>query len=186
MFRPKGAPISELWQWFKINHRRLEGTSSTDEQAFRQLTNLFRRIDRSLTYDVRQGEFWELQVSADGIPELIPLVREVVEAAPKVDGWQVTAFRKPKELSVTIIVGDESLDANNVYYSLENGKQLHLFVPGLTDDNYRHLSHCAVIIVESLIGEYQLMTQIEDIEYTELPNPAPASMKKLNQLPLEI
>jgi hypothetical protein len=182
MFHPKGAPISELWQWFKINHRRLEGANS-DDQAFKQLTNLFRRIDRNLTYDIRQEEFWELQVSADGIPELIPLVREVVDQAPKMDGWKISAFRKPKAAPVTITAFDQSLNAENLFYTLDNEKHLTLFLPGLNDDNYRHLSHCAVIIVESLIGEYPLMTQVDEIDYAELPEPAPSTIKPVTSLP---
>lgn len=186
LFPRKEPPIDELWQWFKINHRRLEGASATDEQAFRQLSNLFRRIDRNMTYDVRHDDQWELQVSADGIPELIPMVREVVDKAPRLEGWQVSAFRKPKDRPATITAYDQVFNSDTVRYTLEQGKRLTLYIPGLTEENYRHLSHCAVIIVESLIGEYPLMTQIEELDYAELPEPAPAQLRPLSELPNQL
>jgi hypothetical protein len=169
LFLRKKLPIDEFWQWFKANRQRLQSAEVADEAAYRQLRDQLRSVHRSLTYEIVLGEVNELQISADGIPELIEVVREVVLAAPAMKGWRVVPFRQPQDKPVEIDVFDQVLNATSVRYRVEAQREgaidITVFIPGLTEENYRHMAHCAMMIMESVIGEYPLMTKVGEIEY---------------------
>jgi hypothetical protein len=170
-FLRRKPPIDDFWQWFKANRQRLQGETLVDETVFKQMGQQLRRIDRGLTYEILTGDKRELQISADGRPELIDLVEAIVSAAPKIDGWTILAFRQPKPEPIVIDVYDSVLSAENLFFTVDQQKDglvdITVYVPGLTEENYRHLAHCAMMVMESVVGEYDLMTKIDQIEYEE-------------------
>ncbi len=160
-----------------------------DQEAYRQLTAQLKAVDRGLTYEMGRGETWEIIVSADGAPELVPAVQAVVAQALKVSGWKVVAFRQPSPEPPVITVFEEELTAENVFFVVESTREgtsdLVLYLPGIEDFNYRHMAHCAMLMMESLIGELAVMTTIGEIEY-ESTEEMPPEAQPLSMLPLSI
>src|SRR5687767_9769987 len=115
-FLHRKPPIEDLWQWFGSNRQRLEREGG-DEHALRQLSQWLRNIEKGLTFDIRRdGTAHELEISADGIPELISSVREIIGKAPEIKGWTFVAFRQPRPVPVEIDVYDQVLTADNVHF----------------------------------------------------------------------
>ena len=175
-----------------------------DQEAYRQLTSLIKGVDRGLTYEMAHGETWEIAISADGMPELIPTVRAVVEQAPAINGWKVLAFRQASTVPPVITVFDQELTPENVFFSVEGAKDgvsdLVLYMPGIQDETtfdmvgmastfglteqgyFRHMAHCAMLLMEALIGEHAVMTRIGEVEY-ESSEGMPEGARPLAELP---
>jgi hypothetical protein len=183
-FSKRNGATTELWQWFSSNCRRFEA-EEPDQEAYRQLGSLIKDIDRGLTYEIARGETWELAISADGAPELISTVQDVVSHAPKVNGWSIVAFRQPSMEPPLITAFDQELTSENVFFSIDETRDgvcdLTLYMPGIDDENYRHMAHCAMLLMESMIGELAVMTRIGEIEY-ESAEDLPKEAKPLSNL----
>jgi hypothetical protein len=184
LFRRSDA-IEELWQWFSANRHRFE-VEEPEMDAYKDLTLMLKSVDKGLAYEIAKGNLWELAISADGSPELIPTVEKIVSCAPKVEGWHIVAFRQPSVEPLVIAVYDVELTAENVFFSVESGAKgvvdLVLYLPGIADENFRHLAHCAMLLMESLVGELDVMTRIGEIEY-EAADDLPATAFPLSELP---
>ncbi|HSI73369.1 MAG TPA: hypothetical protein VK934_09330 [Fimbriimonas sp.] len=184
MFRRTDA-TEELWQWFSANRHRFE-IEEPELEAYRELTLMLKSIDKGLSYEIAKGTLWELAVSADGSPELIPMVERVVSCAPKLDRWHIVAFRQPSAEPLTIAVYETELTAENVYFGIERTEKgvvdVVLYLPGIADESFRHLAHCAMLLMESLIGELDVMTRIGEIEYESADN-LPEGALPLTELP---
>jgi hypothetical protein len=183
-FSKRSDAIDELWLWFTANRRRLEA-EEPDLDAHRLLSEHLKRIDRGLTYEMAPA--WEIAISADGCPELMELVEQIVSKAPKMEGWHVVAFRQPSAEPIMISAFDSELTATNVTFSVEDERDgvadLVLYVPGLTEDTYRHLAHCSMLLLESLIGEYDVMTRLGEVDY-ESADEMPQDARPLTELPM--
>src|SRR5688572_23634086 len=77
--------ISQFWTWFQANQQLLSSTENPGDKVHVELSENLKSIEEGLTFEIGKaaGEKRELAVSADGIPELFPLVKQVVASAPK-------------------------------------------------------------------------------------------------------
>jgi hypothetical protein len=165
-------PIGAFWKWFEQNRSLIEEPVGDDRAIFKDLHHNLRRINPHLSYDIRGSKPKTLIISADGEPEMIDLVHKVVDAAPSLPGWQVTPFRPPLDQPAVIVFQDRDLTVDSVLFAIDEERpdetfDIRVFIPGVTEDNIRHLGHCAILLIESMIGEYAVMTLIHEVEYVD-------------------
>ncbi|MGE0869989.1 MAG: hypothetical protein AB7P03_15590 [Kofleriaceae bacterium] len=114
---------------------------------------------------------------------MIPVVRDVVSAAPAIPGWTVHAFRQPQS-EISVQMHGRSFTANDVYFNLgRDGSNVHLdlFIEGF-DDEKDAVGQLAFVLLDSTIGELATMTSITTLDIHDLARRDDSS-KPLAQLP---
>ncbi len=182
----RSSPIDEFWIWFSENASRFESQEALAELPFKELSKRLNRIDKGLVFEVGQATPHQLTISADGIPELIPTVRKVVEAAPQIEGWTVLAFRQPLTEPVQIEFQDHTLTIDDIFFAvrkMDKVADLDIYVDGLHEQNYKHLAHCTFLLMDSLVGEYAVMTCLGELEFLPLSEATDIEKHPLSKLP---
>jgi len=153
-------------------------------------TELERRL-----HTVNKGLVWEmgvdkvsgareLTISADGDKSLFPVVRDLVAAAPKIDGWRILALRQPKGVHIALLNGVE-VDPGKVRFVCQVEDQLahlRLFIPDFKGKDDEARGGACFILLDSLIGEYLVETAVGGIEF-EAIEAAPKGSLPLTELP---
>jgi hypothetical protein len=113
LFRSDGvaaSPQQAFWKWFTDNETQLldfEADREPErERLFDHLIKQLRKVHPDLTFEFGpKSQRREFIVSAGGIKSAFPSVSALVSAAPKLDQWQISAFR-PRRPLMTVVLGD--------------------------------------------------------------------------------
>lgn len=161
---------ADFWRWFLDtvpNAADLE-TPARQDQLSRQLKEIHPDLCWGFSPEGRSGAV--LEISADGIQELIPTVRLLVDAAPQVPGWQIHAFRQPCSLEgVEIRLGpDLSISADSIFWrELDRDGStidLQVFVPH-PDPEVR--AQIGFIFLDHCLGELAVMTRLGALDFED-------------------
>lgn len=99
-------------------------------------------------------------------------MRQVVDAAPPLAGWTITAFRPPKSLPYSLQMGAPRLSTEDLWFSLlPDGERaaLRLYIRGLTAENASQVAQASFILRDCVLGEYDCETKIGVIRRQPLP-----------------
>ena len=186
LFGRSGTPAS-FWKWFAASASRYEGP--LDQGHIEELSTQLRRVHPDLAFQIgksRQGG-WELEVSADGIRAMIPVVQELVAAAPAIPGWTVQSFRQP-QTGISVEMNGRSYNAQEVYYQLARGTgagvDLEIFIAGF-DAAPEAVGQIGFILLDSTIGELAVMTRVAGIDFHDLARRGDTA-RPLAELPGEL
>jgi len=183
----KPDPVS-FWNWFVANDERLRNLNANDGALIDELGNQLSAFHPSLTWETGPAEDGgsEFTISADGIKEAFPAVKHLVASAPIIPGWSIVAFRQrksPGPLEMDGIV----LDPDDIWFSAikKNSKlDLVLYVKGFGPQTARALQGASFILLDVIIGEYDVETLIGGIDWRELPiDPSAKWLRPLRDLP---
>lgn len=176
------AERAKFWDWFRSNAGRLNRsfteTVTSDEliplaeEAGKRLYNYDRRLS-PLMGRAPDG-VCEPIVTADGDADAFASVFELVTAAPEISGWRLIPL-KPRGIGFTgfeaIELEGRRLPLETSRFSLiQEGDSYGLVVlvdteGGATDELH---SIMAKLLVESLIGEYDLAMRIAEFDVVSL------------------
>lgn len=165
--------------------------SGPTEAFLKQIEKRLHRIKGGLAFQIgKVSDIWQIEVSADGIRDRIPTVRKIVDAAPPIPGWKVVAFRQPTEAGLSIQMGEQTIDESSIWYRASDGPQslnLEIFIAGVTDANFETMTHIAFLFLDSMVGEYAVMTRFASIEFFPLPpDPVRDGLRPLAELPAQV
>lgn len=201
----KGSLEEQFWHWFRINSTRMNivleaamdktfsDPNSKDvilmKKLFSELQTQFNKIDKNLTFEfgpVKEGKR-EFIVSADGIKATFPAVQKLVSAAPDLPDWKIIAFRPGGRLDSSIETPNGTLSPDDIWFAarLEAPKlALDVYVRGMTDENQKQMSLPAFLILDGVVGEYDVEMKIGSIDFNSIPtDPAAHGLKPLRELP---
>lgn len=120
----------------------------------------------------------ELAISGEGIPAFIPIVRQIVEAAPDIPNWTVLAFR-PRCGSVESVLHDgKRFSAKDIdfYGEIEDEKvNVAFYIRGLTKRTREQHIGAIFLLLDALIGEYETMTKLGAIDFLPFPPADPST-----------
>jgi hypothetical protein len=186
--------ISKFWNWFQTNQQLLSSTENPGDKAHVELGENLKSIEEGLTFEIGKAtdEKREIAVSADGIPELFPLVKQVVAAAPKMEKWQVVAFRQRvpaaalKELAIRggpAGGGGEQIDlaAKDMRGSISRAgdkANVAVFMKNYTGKEGQQ--NMVLVMLQQALGEYDLVTKVGDIRFASIEED-----DKKNSVPFE-
>src|SRR5262245_51644199 len=96
---PTSAQV-QFWHWFKSNGNRLRAIMygkdhSAREAASAEMIEAAELVQPGIIVEfgpVPEGQPLQLIVSAQGRPELVDAVKDLVASAPPLPGWSVVAF----------------------------------------------------------------------------------------------
>lgn len=126
------------------------------------------------------GEENELTVTADGDSSLFPLVREIVEQAPSVEGWRLHALKPKRGFPDTVKWQTFELATSEVVFDpLErNGSRdlgLRIFVPGLKSEDTEDAHNAILRAIDAGLGEEKFAQTVTYTEVRPMPDGAAAS-----------
>lgn len=163
----------EFWDWFLKNEPDLYyGTDDIKqrEKIFDGLTKRIKAIDSNLAYafsPIQDGELKEFIISADGLKESFPQVINLIKVAPIHPNWKFLAFRQPNlgdDLSIKM--GDLEIGYNDIFFRFleEEGKlQIELNIRNFDKSGFQQ--NAVYLLLDSLIGEYDVVTEIDFIDW---------------------
>ncbi|WP_123947530.1 hypothetical protein [Flavobacterium reichenbachii] len=178
----------DFWNWFSSNQERIYKFENNQEEVFDELHEKLIEIDSNLVFEfskIRKDSTREFIISADGITESFPAVIKLVEKAPKLKKWEVKAFRQRNSGDGLQIVYDDSLKIayDDIYF--RHKKKLGKLDIELNIRNYREsaeMMNATYILLDGLIGEYDMVTKINGIEWRKLEETQKDSLYKIIKL----
>lgn len=180
--------ISEFWAWFDSYQGGVDDAAWRDEH----LDEILERISRiepglAVELGVREDGVKEMTISPDGVREKFPIVEQIVSQAPSMEGWEVIGFRQPIGADFSLRCGDLELTPSELYFlPLEEGGALDIIVygQGFGDQDQDALGYHGLMMIDSLVGEYDCVTQIRHYDFQELPDEQDREgLLPLSQLP---
>lgn len=178
----------EFWIWFsKHEQKYFNEIENLDirEQIFVDLSQRLTEIQEDLVFEfspIHESGIRELTISADGIKEGFPKVEELILKAPKIANWQFNAFRQriPGE-DFGIQYGDIKMGYSDIFFRYKDGEYgeigIELNVRGLAEDE--QCKNAVYILLDSLIGEYDVTMGIKWIEWVDLDD---SNIESLNPI----
>jgi hypothetical protein len=169
-----------FWRFVQSNADALKRCRKADEPVAQKLEQALHRVNPDLTFDLGVGmKPFELVISADGDKSLFPAVRRLVKAAPDLPGIKVVAFRPRGAARLELQISGVSLSAQDLCFVARRDTKpgliaLTMFVRGLTADNEEALTKAGYLLLDNLLGEYDVETKIGAIDWNPAPeHPAP-------------
>lgn len=182
----KSDKYKVFWDWFiHVSDDFFDLNEENYELLFKRLNKQLSRVNKDLTYEFSaelvDGKR-EFIISADGIYSAFSDVIKLVEAAPNIENFKIIAFRQRGE-DFKIQFNDIELDPLNVSFSYEiqdNLINLVLYIKDY-DPNNDDWEGAAFILLDTIIGEYDTVTKIGEIEFSTFLESTPS--RPIKELP---
>lgn len=188
--------IASFWEQIQETIEQLLSSRSEDKFDAEPLLKAYRdqlqKIDRNLTFhfqsDAHEEQSLEMVFGCDGYPESIPAVLSLIGQAPELSGIEFKAFNHRYDpIPRSINIGDEFCDISDFFFRLiqtQHGLQLEIYLedaPKMLDMDPR--VEAVMIYLDALIGEYELMTRVANLEWLDCPaHPEDFGLQPLEQL----
>ncbi len=180
---PTGKGAAAFWTWFSAHADELHANTDlqkTMESISAELEKAYPGVFAEIGKDKDQ---LLLVISADGNKKLFPQVQEVYAARPTVPGWKIVAFRQ-RDPFFAIEMAGKKIEPKTVKFvgtPAEGKLDIDVYLPGYKKDD-QDMGKLGFIILDHVIGEYDMETKIGGIEFAAL-EAAPATAKPLTELP---
>jgi hypothetical protein len=180
LFADKSAPINsyaDFWNWFQKNERKFYNAvkQNTDVEK-----DFFDKLSPKLN-ELQEGFFFltgmyndttvELVLTPDGKIKNIVFVEELVNSAPKIDGWKFTALKPALDIKNVLIEMDGyKFGENNLgFYSIIDSKHPdEINVTVVHDDinkaNTSIITTGTYIFLDNFLGELEFATIIDELD----------------------
>ena len=177
-----------FWEWFSKNEDKyFHFEDNNQEQLFNELHQKLIKIDSNLVFEfgpIKSNNTRELSISADGLIESFPSVIELVKKAPKLDKWKINSFRQRiADDEIELKYDDFKISYDDIYFRYSNesnkiGIELNIRSYKETPE----FINATYILLDGLIGEYDMETKIDWIERKSLDESKIDSLYKIVEL----
>jgi len=182
VFNPKmesTQPYQAFWNWFRKHEKSFFEVVKAGEEIDAKFFNLLSpKLD-----DVKKGIFFltgmhnedtvELILTPDGTIKDIVFIEELIDAAPKIDGWKFTALKPSSDIeNINISMSGYDFNKDNLFfYSNEESTypdQIDITIvhSDFNEENEETIANGAYIFLDNYIGELASITMIDNISVT--------------------
>ena len=179
IFSIKEEPInsySDFWKWFVQNEKKFY-KAVKDQGNINKI--FFDRLAPKLD-ELKEG-FWflagmyddntsELILTADGVIKNIVFVEELVDSAPKMDNWRITALKQPSELNqYGIEMGGYKFDGSKMSFYSTDHKQMAdeiditITHEDFSEENEDVMTNGVYLALDNSLGELNSVTTIDNV-----------------------
>ena len=183
--------IKLFWAWIQLNEAALRNLQHEKPKVQKML---FVWLEKHLHYycdglqailllPTKENKQTELVITANGNPDYFPQVIQLIDVAPKLPDWKFTAFVQPREdideleagLDKPYVFKDINLKASVLkfmpfQYSDSNKIDMIVYLKNFTVHcNNKNLLEAVFIIVQGIIGEKSLYSNINFVELAQMP-----------------
>ena len=180
-----------FWLWFKDNKAFIQQYDTNTEEVMDSVELMIKQIHPDLWFEIGQAEDdqYEFIISGGGLKSAIPQVVDLYKAAPQIDGWRVIAFKPRHAIKATEYKGiefkiEDFMYASNYYDDLTD---VTVYIKGFTEKNEETHGMAGFLFLDSVLGEYDVMTKLGNIRFEPMPgNPQALGLKPLPELAAEV
>lgn len=161
-----------FWNWFSKNSNQYYRFEQNQNALFQKLKSELNKIDPNLVFEfspILEDGKREFVISADGIKSSFPTVTNLTNQAPKIDKWEIVAFRQPRKFIDQINYDGLTIKFENVFFRYEknNGKiNLELNIKGFYES--AEWTAATFILLDNILGEYHTEMSLDFIDKKEL------------------
>ncbi|WP_298115121.1 DUF695 domain-containing protein [Flavobacterium sp.] len=167
---------NDFWNWFLQNEKTFFNVVKNNNNIHK---NFFDKISPKLA-DLREGYFFvsgmfndetaELVLTADGNVKNINFVEELVNAAPKIEGWKITAHKEPMDIeNIEIKMGNYIFNSENIFFYSNDFKEypdeidISVIHNELNDINKEQVGNGTYIFLDNYLGEIDFINNIDNL-----------------------
>lgn len=184
----KQSKEDKFWSWFIKNqetyYNEIEN-SEIQRALFNDLSAKLQSVHQDLVFEfspIHENGTREFTISAEGIKELFPTVEKLIQQAPEIENWQFNAFRQriPGD-EFEIHFGEVNIGYSDLYFRYVDGAygELGIELNILDYDGSTQMQNAIYILLDGLIGEYDMTMGIDWIEWVKLDE---ANRENLNPI----
>jgi hypothetical protein len=165
--------VREFWRWFEDHQSMIADFESDREAVFDQISAALGRVDPDLSFEfgpVHLGADGrttrEFVISASGIRRAFPAVTALIDSAPLLDLWRITAFRPRREDLHSVTFRDKTVSPEDVQFTLlSNGEMpgLYLFLPGFGEGDTAS-KMIGYLLLDEALGEFDVVERLGFVE----------------------
>lgn len=180
IFGKKDKPIksySDFWNWFQNNEKAFFNVVKSHKGIEK---GFFDKLSQKLA-ELKDGYFYltgmydentvELVLTADGNTKNIVFIEELVEQAPKINGWKFTALKPALEIeNVAINMAGYKFDSNNLFfYSNDHSDypdeiDVTVIHNDRTEENKQQIGNGTYIFLDNYLGELDFANNIDNLK----------------------
>jgi hypothetical protein len=166
-----------FWNWFfkhqETYYHEIENLEIREE-IFDNLSNELDKVHKGLVFEfskIHENGIREFTISADGVKDLFPIVEQLVKKATKMDNWQFHAFRQRLQNdTIELLYKDFKISYADLYFRYQDGGYgnvgIELNIKNF--DESSQMKNAIYILLDCLIGEYDVTVGIDCIEWVKL------------------
>jgi hypothetical protein len=182
----RSVQIKEFWQWFDENKFHYMDPEDEWDGELDLLQEKVESIDPGLSVEITSDmeSFFELTISANGEIGKFPMVRETVSKAPKIEGWEIVAFKQPIGVGFTINEEDFQFKTSEMYfypYYLDDYLDIVIYTDNLEKVDEDMKIYYGYKILMEVIGEYDAATKVKNCFLYDM-----ADFEKESLIPLSL
>lgn len=181
-FRKKKATegtFEEFWHWFSSQESKFKKAITNRKDIEESFLNPLKEAVDKLAPNIfflaglNQDKEFELIFTPDGNLKTVCYVEDLVNSSPNLSGWKFIALKPPtpsnQEFGINMYGHEFRL--NDMFFvpvKIEFHPDLIKLVivyQEINDENKNNYSNAIYILLENFIGEYNLMTQIDEIDF---------------------
>lgn len=180
IFGKKSEPIksyADFWNWFQENEKNFYTVVKSNKNIER---DFFNKLSPKLE-ELKEGYFYltgmlnentaELVITADGNTKNIVFVEELVNSAPKIEGWKITAHKDPMDVDkLAINMGNYKFSSENIYFYANELKEypdeidITVVHNDLNEENKSQIENGTYIFLDNYLGELDFLTTIDNLK----------------------
>ncbi len=180
IFGKKEEPItsySDFWTWFQNNEKTfyhaVKNTENIEKRFFDKLSQKLDELKDGYYFltGMYDEDVVELVFTTDGDVKNIVFIEELVDCAPKIDGWKFTALKPSIDIeNLAIDMDGIRFDSENLFfYSNENDEYPDLIDISVTHNdcterNKRPIENGIYIFLENYLGELDFANNVDNLE----------------------
>lgn len=180
LFKTKDQPINsytDFWNWFEQNEQKFYKVLKNQGNV----TNLFFDKLTPKLNELKDG-FWflagmyndhtaELILTADGIIKNIVFVEELVQSAPKMNNWKITALKQPSKSNHfgIEINGYKFNDSKMHFYATDHKSMpdeidITITHQDFNEENKAIMTNGVFLALDNFLGELNAVTTIDHVD----------------------
>lgn len=173
-FFKKKDPIENFWKWFAENKAKFETVPGVDPAPQLDLISAhLNPISDGLSVEVSR-EFngvRDIVISPEGDKNKFPIVREIVDKAPPIQGWTVTAFRQRANIDFILDSPQVKYNTAEMFFEpLIDGDEFDLIIyaENLIEVTPEVRFQFGIIVMDNVLGEYDSVMKVRRYDFRDL------------------
>jgi hypothetical protein len=181
-FGKQNSP-EDFWNWFVKNKDDYKALNLIEDQNERNkiINALGIQLDKyckHLTWEIGNdpNSDQELIITAEGKIEYFDKVRAIVSSAPKINGWQIIAFKPPIPGNFISKWKDSIIETKEIAFEATYLKETQELAITVYLQNYNSLKNCDSLnaqvnkMIDTIIGEESFATDIHYFDLEPVPD----------------